>query len=972
MATYKGQNFETNSGRSSATRINQYSAGRVPTGRVPRPNLPDSSVDIASKVVRVSNKILDAKAEREGLQAGFEAIEQGTQTIDQAEATPMTIRGDAFKKGARDAFVAKTKNELEIELTKLYSDTTINTDPEAFALKTQELRDKIADSTPSSLAPKLLPVVDDAINHYNNKTLALSIATEDANNTATLKDRLFTIIIPRIQENILKGNRVDSDLGESLGILESLRDQNKISQEEFLQNKNILFSSVVEPFIRQKFESAEDKADFLEKFKNNENTAEIMADLYEQYGDEFENAVGEDTFPKTLDIDSYDKLANILEKELNTKIKGLRTERTVYENGFSTKIDEAIKNGDRLENVIDLNDFENELDSLLYSEEDKEALYALYKEGVIVTEYTQNLSSITMNAIEGRIQAVDDKLKLIAGDDQVDADTNIQLMALNKAKGYLVAKQSELLTAYNGGNIYGYLKVNDVETYDTTIDELFQKNIFELTEADLIKRRELAALQLGIDNVEGMPLLDETEITQVKESLTQATTAKELTSAINLINQMDLPANIYLEMDLPAELESLFILSGGGASTSFKFAAEAYLGKEDNLKAANISKKDANTVANDFLSDDKFIGITADVTTKNAMVDVYASFYAKALTTTEGDTEAAERIAKNHFDKAFRIEEVEWNGQNVLIPNNISTADFNKTLEDAEEILNNPLKYGIMLSENAGITDFDLAENTIIIRQGDKLLFQIANKNDLTANDDGNLTYYQIQSNGKNGKAPTETLAINIDPNKRVVAPKDIENNPAWSVIVETDKQAPELSKNQNTFENYYIDIAKQGGYEIGVVEKFATNIDPTDGDKQLILTGIGVKLNNGSISQDEFNWLNTNYPEVFDGLMIPEVQAEVQLLYSVFKENGGYSTLRTGKKLSPLATLYIVHQEAYVKYLEGELATLKESTGEATNIFDANPDKEGTQIFNFDSSTNQQSKKNKIKELEKELDQES
>ena len=97
-------------------KIPTYESRRVPSGNVSRPNLPDYSVQLAQKAVKYANNVLDKQAQEEGLQEGFEAVEQGTQTIEQAEQkSSLTIRGKAFKTGARNAFIAKTKTDLELE-----------------------------------------------------------------------------------------------------------------------------------------------------------------------------------------------------------------------------------------------------------------------------------------------------------------------------------------------------------------------------------------------------------------------------------------------------------------------------------------------------------------------------------------------------------------------------------------------------------------------------------------------------------------------------------------------------------------------------------------------------------------------------------------------------------------------------------------------------------------------------------------
>ena len=150
-------------------KIPTYTSKRTPTGNIKRPNLPDYSVDIAQKAVKYANKILDIQAEEEGLQEGFEAINEGTTSIQDAEkASSFTIRGSAYKKGARNAYIAKTKTDLESQLTELYADTEINANSEAFGEKVNQIRENITASTPSSLAPALLPEVDKVLGNYSN------------------------------------------------------------------------------------------------------------------------------------------------------------------------------------------------------------------------------------------------------------------------------------------------------------------------------------------------------------------------------------------------------------------------------------------------------------------------------------------------------------------------------------------------------------------------------------------------------------------------------------------------------------------------------------------------------------------------------------------------------------------------------------------------------------------------------------
>jgi hypothetical protein len=952
--------------------IPKYQSRRTVTGRVPRPNMPDYTVQIGQKVTKVFSKVADEFAEKDGLERGYNDVYQNNVKIKDAEAKgdQFSISGRAYTKGSRSAYIAKTNTEFENEMTKLYANTELNANTEAFSKEANKVKDRFAKEMTTELQSIYLPELEKKIAGYNNNVTVNEVRLNDEKNTQIVFDRINNVLLPRINEQILLGNSSESDFAEILAIQEDLFKRNKISASDFSKNTKALLSSLVVPYFKNKMATAENPAEFVDAVTDRENTEGIMQEIYRVYGDEYEKVIGEGTFPSTLNDSEHKDVLLTLERELSKQTTRLKTERVSWQNGVTNKIETAIKNGDRLASVLDPIDFSAEMDRLLYDDEEKEAMYAIWKEGAIITQYTRNLSTTNIKGIENRISELDTALAELETLDQTDANTNIKRSAYNKAKEYLIAKQGELLTNYKEGKIYAYLKVNETETEDDVISELNQKSVFEMTEDDLLKRREIAADFLGLDNTEEMPLLDDSEISLLKDGLTGATNANQLKDQITYINSLDLPSSIYLEMDLPGELESLFILGApDGDSTAFTFAAQSYLEKDTNLRAAGITKKDSETAARDFFdTDDKYEGIGADPDVKVAMIDVYSSYYAKALAQT-GDETQANKIAKNYFEKVFRVEEVEWNGQNVMIPNSVSTTKFRQTLVDAEDILNNPVKYGIILDGNVGVNEFDLAANTIIVRDGDKLLFAIENNNNIRGNEDGNLTYYQVQHTGSDGKATTSVLSLNIDPDKRQKAPNSTDANPLWNIKVDSTEAPLLTDENTQTWEKHYFDIAVKGGYGIDKVEPFATNIEPNDRDKQVILTGIAVRLNDQTtFSDDEFKWLSTNYPEIFEGLAIKEVQEEVAFLFAANREFGGYKTLRTGKKLSPLATLYVIHQDSYVDYLQDEIEKLKKTTGKAENIFDADPNKEGTQFFNLNPNNTDA---NKLKALEKKLAEE-
>ena len=475
-------------------KIPTYESRRVPIGNIKRPNMPDYSVDLAQKAVKYANKVLDIKAEEEGLQQGFEEVNQGTTTIQEAEkASSFTIRGNAYKKGARNAYIAKTKTDLESQLTELYADTELNANSELFNEKINEIRDNISANTPSSLAPALLPEIEEVLGNYSNLVRQNEIEITDQKNTVTILDRFETVLMPRIQKNLRDGEIVEKDFAEGLAILEDLLDRNKISASDFAKNKNVLFNSLITPIFENEFRSATDQSQFLEDLQNGDKFDEIMQKVYAQYGDEYDEVLGKGSFPINLDITSHETIVAGLESQFKSEAKLFKAEQKQYSSSVTERIKQAVENGDDLATVFPFNDMMEGADKIMGDEEYKESLAYTWKLGAQTSYYTRGIKQESVEGIEQKIKDLD---ALITETEQLtDVDSQVKLEALNAAKTAYETQQSAILSEYNKGNGYAvtslaFKKSNSSLFYN---EDGTTRNVTEMTNEELIARRNITA-----------------------------------------------------------------------------------------------------------------------------------------------------------------------------------------------------------------------------------------------------------------------------------------------------------------------------------------------------------------------------------------------------------------------------------------------------------------------------------------------
>ena len=178
MATKKIPTYESN--------MNVQSGFRAPT-------LKSATNEIFKPLVNVGNEILDRQAATEGKEKGFSDIDKGAVTIEQAEKkSDFTIRGSAYKEGARASFVSKKRDEIDSSLAEAFRNNQF--DLTAYTKEKDRLRTELLKTTPASLQQSLATTFDQTAMQWTRKTEASIFAREQEEQVTNQTNRINTLI----------------------------------------------------------------------------------------------------------------------------------------------------------------------------------------------------------------------------------------------------------------------------------------------------------------------------------------------------------------------------------------------------------------------------------------------------------------------------------------------------------------------------------------------------------------------------------------------------------------------------------------------------------------------------------------------------------------------------------------------------------------------------------------------------------
>ena len=930
------------------------------------PTLQDGMSRVYKATAELGHNILDKQAAEEGETRGWEEVTQGTNKKSIKEISSkseFTIRGQAYQKGARGAWVAQKNTEIDTELGNLFNTYKQTGDGESFQKDANKFRDKIAQETPSNMQKLLLPQLDRAIAGNVTKLAGIKLSNDIKYQAEVQEDR-FNIITGNIADQIKTTGDAGDQFAEAIGIINTMVEQGLLDPSSINTYKDKLIVPIFEGEIQQYFNSLSDdkKADFVETINNQgvdyfaslDTDNNIIAKIQKKYTEDLKEILPDFQFGRPSDS----QLAKMIKKAstdwLKTKEKdtelinyGLKNLEIQIVDGYANKeksVDEfvtveSILNFGKIHNVD-----EDKINSLLRT-------HKIYSEAEALTT---GIEIMSLDDLEKQIKDADNRIST------ADDTTEEGLLAYDI--NFLAKKQFQerikgIADAYENGTIYQFLAPD-----------------WEIKNAeDIIARRNWIAKKLGNMNPENIPLWDKKEKENFK-SMLSSMSVNDLVNATGLVEQLGISLDdpsILAELELDITREAIILMDDQKTKNILAQSEIRFSENELKLKSvvddADISK--AKTIDGHVATTMSELSTLPPVEFNRIQQMVKLIAYDLVANSPVGEEEAVKQ-AYDLFLSVYTPTPIDLTGQTLLIPTKLAT-NFEATEDYVNELISNPVKYGLVLPDSTTIDQFDFENKVSIEQRNGKLV--------LVQRDDDGISGIPIQvknqQNAESDKISINRIEINIDSEKRITAEKNNNKNKHWDHEISKDskkilaepikiadeyknenitavqneirkiedeiakidagkgpdsiKHALKMGPSQrlvvlqmqlqelmtaidgpkNNDENYeiaYFKISQQSNF-IDAFTQHITNVP----NQQQVISGIMLKnaQSNAKWTEDELTYLSQY--EAYEGLLDPAVREYVINNWDAMREQGGFETLRTGYKLTPAGTLYVLIQDA-------------------------------------------------------------
>lgn len=681
-------------------KIPTYESRRAPSGRIARPNLQDYSVEIAQKLVRASNKVLDAKAIDEGFKAGKEeqakSLEE-TNTLVQQEG--YTLRSDAFNKGANAAYVSGMKskadkeiNQVATEINDPMSQIPIGERLSTYNEKVEEIRNNYLTDVPSHLQGDLAGYFDSVNSRYSSSVFNNEQNLKVNEMKATISSRVDTALenIPALIRDFGYDNNATleeqfADLVASID--EGLQFISPSTAEAYKEKiRTIMQISAIEYAYNQ----AEDKQAFIDDIEQGGDIYKsIMADVNETYFD------GTDQLELPQNGEGgYRTLSKRLQSLFDGEVSGMATDRAMWEMD-ATKALNLYKAGINPNYTFDAEQMKalgfSDVAILKYQEQFKVA-EQVYPDIIAARTTAPNDNTTNLKALQKEFFELQNKEDLTAD----DRDRLIILSAQIDGVSTVLNNQKKAIADGDANLILDQAGI----TYDTTTVEGIQDyhnkiiNQFGISE-DLIKLVPQSQLD---QDAEIFATGDWGQVMGLKQKYGKYFE--------RFIRDAGLIQNGY---------QTVAIFSHPEVNQNYSEQIfNAIQDVEKNIKTAKNISSDFDgeggaleSFETDFRATyEEFLIGNADMA-DDVMNAARAMFVATYIRT--GDTQKATDSILKNFGTAYNT--FEHNGMKVLLPVTVNSDTIKNNIDD---FIKHPQKYGIHTGSLFDINDFkeDFEDNT--------------------------------------------------------------------------------------------------------------------------------------------------------------------------------------------------------------------------------------------------------------------
>lgn len=882
------------------------------------PKLKDATVPLLNSIHKLGQDHLDKVAAEQGETQGFQDLQSNTVNIQQAEAKPNTIRGQAYKVGARSAFVAKTKNDYENQLNEAYQQNIYDLD--AFNKEAQKIRNNVLSNTPENLHSLIVVDYDNASAKLNRQ-IGNNAFTRQVEEDVKIQTDRITNLSNKLTEAIkLDDGSAEDIVAEQMALLSSLYNDQKVIDVNTLGTyTDGIFNQLLSTEIMGAYEATPDadKQAFIQNIANGGYKDFIQA-TQDTYGDEIKTALPQFAVPSTISDAQLSVITSDLEAMFKETTAKLKTEKSIYKTSISDRLTQALDDNVPVYEAVPLASIIAGANQLMMDEEEIEALTYAYQEAVGVQALTKNIDKMSYGELNDKLSLIEFGLE--AGATLTDTDSQIKMSINNKAKDLVQAQIEHLESIVGDKNIHSLLD---------------QDNIFDLEKIssmdDIKLRRTNTANKLGIDRIETIPLVDANEVAGLKAGLA-AQDINQVNSTIELIKQLELDNNISImtELELPIELEIAMEL---GNDTERMMLLEAFMKKDQIATSIESRKKGVDKldfdVAQNLADDQDFV----DMHFNKGPVEYSKTlqFYETIINyqLVQGlDYDNAKKKADELYDRAFKPQVLD-NGQTISIPNSqsIDATTTTDTVIEINDIYANPVLYNYACPDGITLSECESAffNDVKVEREGTQIIFKNKSVDADLGTAGGTIPILHKTKNGTIAIAP---LVIELDKNKKsqIEPSTDIEGAFALEVNTKIDgydqiatttkdtQKVADFGYIMNNIEadetmdatlNYYNKLAVDNNF----IDQGVRNVTTYDPEYTNIVAGILLK--NVQQGQKFTEW-ELNFLSQFDDYALlgnEEIQQTFQSKWNDMVKKGGYAGKGTGARLDLGTSMFVLLQ---------------------------------------------------------------
>jgi hypothetical protein len=502
-----------------------------------RPQIQDNITPLLKKVVSAGNDYLDKKASAEGLEQGqadmaaSENFENAKTNLTKAESKFNTIRGSAYKEGARLAFIVKAENQMTEGLNIIERE---NLDSQSFTKAAEKYKQKFIKNLPSNMMTGITQTFDKAI---MEKRIALENAEyqkEVDENTKVLLDQVVSNTNNFVTA-YKNGEDVEKMVTDNMVIINSLyNNQKQITLDTVSKFIDTDFNNLAQAMIESKFENlttVEEKKAFVESLLK-DGGADIIKDIHKIYGDELKAVFPKFKYPNYIDESLIKSLTTGFTANINGDIKKYKYEIGQYKKKTQVILEQAMEDDISVDDALPdsvifqtMNKYfadEDDIQSIL----DNKALFALTQ------EYTSGWKDMNVGALGVTIKQHREDIKKYTN--STNSEDQTKLVALNTAIDFLERKEQELKT----------LLQRDANFYETLEFESFDNQNPEHDAEWLAERQKNAAIHMGVP-VNQVPLMNQKEMGSIVAGL-QSKDINEMRSTIEAIKTLEIDKKVRL------------------------------------------------------------------------------------------------------------------------------------------------------------------------------------------------------------------------------------------------------------------------------------------------------------------------------------------------------------------------------------------------------------------------------------------